>query len=303
MTTPYGKGWLSFEDQIRMLELRGIEIDNPQGARDFFRHVNYYRFNSYCQPFETARHSYAPGTTFSLIRALYEFDRALRGLLAEAIEIIEIDLRTTVGYFFGQQHGCFGHIEAGNFHRTFPHADWHGKLQGDAVRSRELFIENYRAKYQEYPDLPIWIAVEIMPFGELSRMFRGMTARDQKPVVERYGIPPLVFSSWLHHLVYVHNLCAHNSRLWDRAWSVKPKLPRALDWMPPMLPDGARLFATLLIISRLLQRCPAQGAFASRWRTAVEHHIAALPPVPDGLARMGLPKNWIKHSKWKLQPV
>ncbi len=298
MTVPYGKGWLSVDDQIELLALRGLLIDDEAGAREFFSHVNYHRFDNYCRAFESSRHVFFPGTSFTEVVALYDFDGSLRELLSRAIRVFEIDLRTILASAWGEHHGAFGHRIGANFFRTFAHADWLAELQGETIRSREFFIKHYRETYDEFPDLPIWMAVEIMPMRWLSAMFAGMKAKDQKPLIERYEVSPVLFASWLHHLTYVYNLTTHHARIWDRLWSVSPKLPRSFDWMPPSLPAQNRLFATLLILSHLLAHCPRQRAFTSLWRASIESHIDTMPPITDGPARMGLPGDWKNHPDW-----
>jgi len=108
------------------------------------------------------------------VRASYDFDLALRDLVTEALEVLEVDVRAAVAYTFGQRYGAFGHVDPGNFYDAFDHAEWLQQLQEEADRSKEQFIEHFRSTYAEYPDLPIWIAMEILSFGALSKMFHGM---------------------------------------------------------------------------------------------------------------------------------
>ena len=84
---------------------------------------------------------------------------------------------------------------------------------------------------------------------------------DQKPVGSRYGIQPDTLKSWMHHMVYVRNLCAHHSRIWDRVWSIKPTLHHGAAWKPPNVPSNGQLLATLLLLNHLLLHCPANTAF------------------------------------------
>jgi len=129
-------------------------------------------------------------------------------------------------------------------------------------------------------------------------MYHGMFRHDQRGVAIRYGIQSGDLAAILHHLVYVRNLCAHHSRLWDRAWTIKPSLPRGQAWQPPHLPSNDRLFATLLLMYSLMNTSPAVRTFAAGWRDRVNSHVADLPAVRDGLVRMGMPANWNEHPVW-----
>jgi len=84
----FAKPWLSCLDQVALLQSRGLVIRDPAAAAHFLSHVNYYRFSGYCLAFEQARHHFLPGVTFEQVRASYDFDRVLRDLVTEALELI-----------------------------------------------------------------------------------------------------------------------------------------------------------------------------------------------------------------------
>ncbi len=299
MRAAYRKTWLSVAEQLEKLTNRGLVIVDQDEATDFLSHLNYYRFTGYGLAFEKPRHTYLPGTTFEQIRQAYAFDCALRDLFTESLELIEVDLRTTIAHTFGESHGPFGHIDPNRFYRAADHPDWLAKLRGEAKRSRELFIEHYKVTYQEFPDLPIWIATEVMSFGALSRMFEAMEKSDQKRIASRYRMQPLTLASCIHHLVYVRNVCAHHSRLWDRVWAIKPDLPAGKLWSPPHLPDNTQLFASLLLQSALLRQIPVEQNFVHDWRQRVQDLIEnQRPSCSNPLRKMGLPNQWHQHPLW-----
>jgi abortive infection bacteriophage resistance protein len=296
---PYDKPWLSVPDQLRKLKDYGLSIADEAGACAFLQHINYYRFSGYGLAFKDDQHSFRTGTTFDQVRDAYCFDRALRDLVTEALEIIELDLRATVAFIFGRNHQPFGHIDPANFFHKFNHAMWLDKLHDETDRSDELFIEHYKATYIEFPELPIWVATEIMSFGALSFMYSGMLRQDQKDIAFRYHVQSDTLQSWIHHLVYTRNLCAHHARIWDRKWAIAPDQPPGKDWQPPLLPNTARLFASLLVQGKLLYNCPAERQFTHEWRQRIEALIdAQTPAVPDAAARTGMPLDWKKHPLW-----
>lgn len=298
MRRRYDKSWFSYEQQVQKLIERGLVVQDHAAAQRFLAHLNYYRFSGYCLAFEAERHVFREGTTFEDVVAAYEFDRSLRDLLTEALETIEVDLRTTVAYHFGQEYGAFGHTVPANFFRTNGHAGWITRLRDEADRSKELFVTHFRHNYQEFPDLPIWIVTEVMSFGSLSKMYRCMQRQDQRKIARRYGVQPAALENWMHHCVYVRNLCAHHSRLWDRKWAIRPALLAGKSWHPPFLPDNKRLFATLLVFRHLLKRMSAVAAFAAHWAHRIEEHMVSPPFVANPLETMGLTPNWKNHPVW-----
>jgi len=282
MLVHFTKPWKSWADQLATLESRGLSIADRAEAEAFLSHVNYYRLSGYMLAFEQSRHVLIPGTTFEEVRAAYEFDRVLRDLVTEALEVVEVDVRTAIAYHFGQHSGAFGHTDASHFFRRppsrhvvkphgFDHTAWLENIRQEAKRSRERFVEHFKQTYSGFPDLPVWIVTEVMSFGSLSRMYQGMRLADQRIVAQRYGVQPRFLASWLHHLVYVRNVCAHHSRLWDRAWAIKPDLPPLPPWLPPLLPGNDRMFVTLWacpdLVDRLTMWLHAQPRDAVRTRS------------------------------------
>jgi abortive infection bacteriophage resistance protein len=304
--TPFKKTWLSYADQVQLLVERGLVVADESFAEQLLAHLNYYRFSGYCLAFESERHTFVTGTTFEQVASAYEFDLKLRDLLTEALEVVEVDLRTDIAYLFGERYGAFGHTLASNFfassatlYAPFAHADWLDRLREEADRSSELFVSHFRRTHSEFPDLPIWIATEVMSFGGLSKMFSGMLKKDQRGVAHRYGLQPLVLRKAMHHFVYIRNLCAHHSRLWDRVWNIKPELPAGKNWQPPLLPGNNRLFATLLLLRQMMQRIPAVQPFALNWKARVTAHLGSPPSSLDPLSLMGLTADWAQHPIWQ----
>lgn len=297
---PYDKPWLDYAAQVARLQGYGLVIPDTVAAENVLAHIGYYRFSGYCLAFETQRHVFQAGTTFDHVRSAYDFDWTLRDLVTEALEVVEVDFRTAVAHHLGREFGAFGHTDAASFHGTFFHAEWLEQLSKETERSNEPFVNHFRDRYAEYPNLPIWVAAEVMSFGALSRMYQGMWKDDQKTIAYRYGIQAVDLATIIHHLVYVRNLCAHHARLWDRTWAIKPSLPHAQHWHVPHLlsPPNARLYATLLVLYRLLCRCRAAGTFPAEWKARVWHLLATPPQTVAPLATMGMPVNWAENPLW-----
>ncbi len=177
---PYQKPWLSYADQVAQLIARGLTITDSAAAEQFLSHINYFRFSGYCLAFEQHPHAFRPGVTFEQVRASYDFDLALRDLVTEALEMIEVDMRTAIAYYFGQKYGAFGHVDPANFFRTFDHQGWLSRLRDETGRSSESFVTHFRNSHSQFPDLPIWMLTETVSFGGLSKMFQGMLNADKR---------------------------------------------------------------------------------------------------------------------------
>ena len=305
---PFLKPWLSVDEQVKKLADRGLVVEDEDKAKAFLRHVGYYRFAGYLLAFEVSRHQYFEGTTFAHIQTAYEFDARLRDLFREAIELVEVDLCSTVAYSFGEKYGAFGHIDPNNFHPDFgnfhsepekvSHPEWLERLQKEANRSREIFAQHFRRKHTEFPDLPIWAATELMTFGQMSRMIRALKRIDRKQISDLYGIPERVLRSLVLHLTYVRNCCAHNLRLWDKKWAVQPELPKHGDWQSPKLETKKRVFATVLLVKQLLDSCTAIESAVGSWRDRMTELLSHPPNLENANTKLGLPDDWKQHPVW-----
>ena len=295
---PYRKPWKSCREQLELWRSRGIAVLDEPAAIAFLEHVNYYRLSAYCPPFEHLRDQFVIGTTFENIRAAYEFDWTLRDLVNEALEVVEVDVRTTVAHVFGHTHGAFGHVDSRTFHPSLSHGNWLHRLRKNAKDSDEQFVAHFAQTYSEFPDLPVWMLMEIISFGSLSMMFKHMLKADQRAIGTRYGVQAVYLVSWLHHLVYVRNICAHHARLWDRVWAIKPELPTSKVWARPELPGNDRLFVTLLMLNHLMKVAPSVETFRVAWKTRIETHLRTPPACPAVLSRMGLTNTWTTHPLW-----
>ncbi|MEE1081226.1 MAG: Abi family protein [Bacteroidales bacterium] len=65
-------------------------------AAQVLEHISYYRFAAYLRPMEADKvtHQLNPGATFENALSLYQFDAKLRELIFDAIQKIEISLRS-----------------------------------------------------------------------------------------------------------------------------------------------------------------------------------------------------------------
>ncbi|MDO3387767.1 Abi family protein, partial [Gilvimarinus sp. SDUM040013] len=103
---PFAKQPRSFADQVQILQSHGLNIPDQTKAEFYLSQLNYYRLAAYCLPFEQnhATHQVIPGTSFDDVLNLYIFDRELRLLLMDAIERVEVSLRTQMAYHLSHRH-------------------------------------------------------------------------------------------------------------------------------------------------------------------------------------------------------
>src|SRR6266508_2779501 len=95
----YPKQALTFEQQADLLISRGLIADRNL-LINRLRSVNYYRFSGYLYPFRNSDDTFHSGTTFEKVWRHYTFDRRLRVIVMDAIERVEVAVRTQTVYHF-----------------------------------------------------------------------------------------------------------------------------------------------------------------------------------------------------------
>ncbi|MDF2867330.1 MAG: AbiD [Gammaproteobacteria bacterium] len=286
----YQKPPLTFEEQLELLASRGLIIDNEDHALVYLRNISYYRLSAYFLPFKDGER-FLPGTTFNQAVELYKFDRKLRLLVLEAIEIIEISLRAQFSSYLSHLHGAFGYLKSENFSPKFQHTVWLQRLVKATSDSTETFIAHFKNKYKTSEHLPLWMALEVISFGSLSILFKGLKGHDQQAIAKHYQVPDVVLSSWLHSLVYVRNLCAHHARLWNRTLTFKPKIPKNI--VNQSRASNSSVYGLLSIIQFCLLRIDDNLDWKSRLIKLLNDHSS----IP--IKAMGFPIDWQKQFLWK----
>lgn len=297
----FTKPALAIEDQIALLERRGMAVPDRQRASHYLRHISYYRLRAYLLPFETAGkvngdHVFAEGVSFDDAWALYIFDRQLRLLLIDAIERMEVSLRAGWAHHMALKYGPHGYLDP-ELYAPRQHEKTLASLGEEIRRSRDTFIIHYQNKYSDPPMPPIWMAAELMSLGQLSKWLSHLKfAADRKAIARPYGIDESVLLSFLHHLTNVRNICAHHGRLWNRQFTFTMKLPKSPASLVLVMNKNAprRLYNTLTLIGWFMEII----APGSEWKRHIVELIDGFPQA-DPVA-MGFPDNWRSFTMWKI---
>lgn len=293
----YAKPPLTYEQQADLLLKRGLVADRALLIKRL-QSVNYYRLTAYAHPFKQPDDTFKPGTTFDTVWRRYTFDRQLRLLVMDAIERVEIAVRSRLVYELTHRHGAFAQCDI----RVFPgirpeeHRRLLDELRENALKSSEAFADHFKRTYEEFPDLPLWAAAETMTFGQMFTMFRRCENHVQRAIATTCQIHGRVLLSWLLTLNYVRNLCAHHARLWNRELAIKPLIPYAQNdpkWHTPTPVANNRMFAVLTLLHYLMRHVAPQ----SEWRQRLYSLFDRYPDIP--VVSMGIPADWRKHPLWQ----
>ena len=298
MSRTFTKPAKTLSEQVDLLEQRGMLFADKAQAEFYLGQINYYRLGAYWLPFEAdhATHAFNPGTTFEAVLSHYIFDRELRILLMDAIERIEIAVRTRWAYEMAHQHGPHSHMDS-NLARHF--ASWVenvGSLYREVKRSDESFIAHYKTEYSQ-PDLPpVWAICEVMSLGLLSRCYTHLgPMATRRAIANHFELDQQQFEGLLEHLTYLRNLCAHHSRVWNRRFTKTMPLPRSKPkgLYAQLNPQADRkLYNSLVILLHLMDVIAPHH----HWR---QHLIQLLNKYPVNITDIGFPSGWQQLQIWQ----
>jgi len=273
-----------------------MEISDLSQAEFYLQHLNYYRLGAYWLPFESdhTTHVFRSGTKFEEVLSLYVFDRELRLLMLDAIERVEVSIRSQWAYQIAHLHNPHGHLDAT---LSVNNSRWQknlAKLTTEVNRSDENFIKHLITNYSEALP-PIWAVCEVMSLGLLSRWFDNLKPmKTRRAIAMVYGVDEQVLASWLRHLSLVRNICAHHSRLWNRDFTITPTLPRnkPVGLASQCVLGSRKLYNTLIILLHMMDMIAPKHIWRIRVKDLLKKH-----EIP--VTAMGFPVDWGESKIWQ----
>jgi abortive infection bacteriophage resistance protein len=301
----YDKPALTPDEHVHLMKERGLSINDDERAKHYLRFISYYRLSGYALSFQKdhnadGTHTFKDNSNFDQILSLYIFDRKLRLIIMDALERIEIAFRTCLSDELAITLGPHWFLERGNFTEKFDHQLFLDEINramqynSNNNHSPSIFITHYYKKYNDPKYPPCWMVFELLSFGTLSKIFYRLKAKNKKLVSEPFGMHPTVFQSWMHLLSYVRNLCAHHQRVWNRVFTLTPKV---MENYETYLTPNDRLYAQLVVMQILLKRI----AHDTTWHRKINDLMNGYSFVDSRL--MGFPESWRKQPLWGISKI
>lgn len=291
----YTKPHLSTSSQIQQLKSRGMLFKDDVQAEHYLSHINYYRLTAYWLPYEEnhTSHQFKLDTYFERILDDYIFDRELRLLLLDAIERIEVSIRTKMAYSLTKTYGSHPHLNPSIFQCPIKYAQNLTKLKNEYERNNDTFSKHFKDTYKEKIP-PMWVAVELTTLGQTSHWFSNIKKRsDRKCIAAYYNIDESILKSYLHHLTIIRNICAHHSRLWNKKFTFSSKIPRNPENLAQsLIPDMKTIYNTLVFIKFFMDTINPSHSWHKQLISIIEKYQI-------NTTSMGFPNNWKDKPIWK----
>ncbi len=284
---------LTYVQQIERLKTaHNLLITDDNKALEILSKVNYYRLSAYGIGLvkKSDKEQYQDGISLEHIYRLYEFDSIFRNILIHIIEKIEIQLRTQISNYLALKYGPEGYINPDNFTNK---KNKDGKLVHSSViesfkkecdhQKKAPFVKHHVDKYDGH--FPIWVAIELFTFGNLSSLYSIMKSEDQKEIAKLYDTEPKYLGSWILALVEIRNICAHYSRLYNMPLKQIPHL--YTEYQKYNNGKICKIFLSLIAIKRMLNSDFRWNSFEAKFEKLMEDYNDVVI-----LSYMGFPEEW-----------
>lgn len=290
---PQLKPALTYQEQIdRLKNVHNLTISDDSAALKILKRVNYYRLSAYGLGLKQKndKERYRDGISLEHIYRLYEFDSIFRNLLVRVIEQLEIQLRAQISNYLALKYGAEGYIDSTLFKdkKTKDGGSIHAavidsfKKECDHQKNAP-FVKHHMDKYEGH--FPIWVAVELFTFGNLSSIYSIMTIDDRKEIAKLYSTEPKYLGSWILALVEIRNICAHYSRLYNMPLKQTPHLyPEYKKYRSVGI---NKIFPALLAMKRMLGNDERWKDFETQLEALIEEYQDVV-----NLSFMGFPNDW-----------
>ena len=233
------KPFRTIDEQLDILESRGMAIPNRDTAAKYLLSNNYYTVvNGYKQLFldpdrcNETEEVYKQGTSFSHLLLAHSFDRILRTMTVNYILMAESRMKTALIYAFCEKHSePDAYLDPANYVPRGEYEKSHrkGTYTSNLIRllsvlqslrdgkQRTEYVEHY---HKRYGNVPLWVIANCLTFGNLSAFYdlqtRGIQNVAAKHIAKSTGggrITPEQLKRCFRTLVPFRNICAHNERL------------------------------------------------------------------------------------------
>lgn len=265
----------SIDEMIDLLRNRGLIITDENTLRLALLNDNYYRLSGYFRVYqldpEHGDNRFRKGTHASDFLVPYELDKGLRGIILDGMARLEVPLRSRFAYYAAQNGGAYtylnskSYVASKNNHGDSSRSTLLREINKWLHQSSEVCIRHYRSQDRM---IPLWAAVETLPFGVISKMVSLYADTNTLRTFYRglgLNASNRTNAQVIHSLVYLRNLCSHHSRLWNHEMVVSaPVLKRVKQRYPNFWFEDQSVGSILVTQMYLIDQIEESDNFSKR---------------------------------------
>ena len=260
------KVFKTIQEQISILESKGLIIDDYLFTEDILIRENYFFISGYRHLFlkSPKNRNFIKGTTFRELYALFNFDRQVRNIVFKNLLIIENNLKSIISYQLSKKYGFRekDYLRPENFTKV---PDKQRQLS-DTLKKMKRQIRVNGAQHsatshylKNYGYIPLWVVVKVLSFGIVGELYTVMKREDQEEIAGIYDLSINNLLTYLPILSNYRNLCAHEDILYDHRTQKIIGDTKYHDGLDIPTTDGEYiygkddLFALIIILKQLLR--------------------------------------------------
>lgn len=300
------KTFKTLEQQIDILEEKGLIIEDYNYAKYKLLRENYFFLSGYRHIFMQSHHDskFVEGTTFEEIYSMFLFDRKIRNIFFKNVLVIENNVKSIMSYHLSKKYGHNDrdYLNPNNYDldpmRIRQVKDVLTKMKrqirvnGQKHSATLHYINNYGY-------IPLWILVKVLSLGIISEFFAILKEEDKEAISAEYDITPETLSIYLSILANYRNLCAHEDILYNH--KTQRSIPDNdfhkklnLETFEGEYIYGKNDLYAAVIILKMLLSAQEFREFINEFSYEVQLLAGKVTTVPINkiLIKMGFPENW-----------
>ena len=296
----YPKQILTIAQQVQSYIDAGMVITSRADVEKTLKSVGFYRLRGYSfHLYDNTSKKYVPGTKFEDILKLYQFDQELSALIFSMISKIEVALRVRLVESLLVHGEPLVLQDSSIFKEKKRYWQNMSTVASEIARSNDVFIKHNFDNHDG--EVPVWAIVEVLSFGTLSKIIKNL----KTGVGSSYSIlatnyqykskkgnlvnpSQKMLTSWLQSVSILRNMCAHNSRIYNRTIHTTPEILDA-DKVTP-LPVHNGLYQILLAMKYLRSSDEEWTVFVDDFDNLIKSYNGIV-----NFAAMNLPSDWKVH--------
>ena len=296
----YPKQILTIAQQVQSYIDAGIVITSRADVEKALKSVGFYRLRGYSfHLYDNATKKYVPGIKFEDILKLYQFDQELSALIFSMISKIEVALRVRLVEALLIHGEPLVLQDSSIFKEKKLYWQNISTVASEIARSNDVFIKHNFDNHDG--EVPVWAAVEVLSFGTLSKIIKNLktgTGSSYSILTTNYQykskkgnlVNPSqkMLASWIQGVAVLRNMCAHNSRIYNRTIHTTPEILDVDKVTPPPAHNG--LYQILLAMKYLRSSDEEWTTFVDAFDKLIQNNIGVV-----SLAAMNLPADWKTH--------
>lgn len=300
MFMKYSHHPLPLTDLIDGWSSQGLRIDNKTLALHQVKTIGYHRLNRYARFFRDPQGAFKRGLAYEDLWAVYVFDRRLRLLSLDAIESIEIAVRTTMSDVLCLHHGPHWFMDASLFKEKSYASEFQNHIEKairkDCPKYQSYEVMQYYNKYTSPHLPPSWVVMEHLSMGEWCKALPMLNRIEQKAIASEFGLPSNLMTSWISSLALLRNVCAHHGMVWNRRNTRRPALQKKRSsFCPDFSKNSDSYYASACIMQYFLKHIASPSSWSSQLKELFDEYPLLF--IND----LCFPQHWSKDTFWYIR--